>query len=187
MIEEFCNCNWAPRDIGPDSRSDALRASIVGNREGSSGKCRLKSPPPMRTQEGNQIMEITDLNGFYEIIYLYEPPPPSEGGQRVSLIRAYGAVVNGRFVAVDIGGGTSAGSITPIKDDKVSYKIDWDLSQADPDVFLLDDNGQPTRDSVSYAGELQVIELGDKLVASGQLTLGTVSIEINVKRLWSIE
>lgn len=132
-------------------------------------------------------MEITDLNGFYEIIYHYEPPPSSEGGQRVALIRAYGAVMNGRIVAVDIGGGTSAGNIKPIKDDKVSYEIDWDLSRAGPKVFLVDDNGQPTRDSVNYAGELQVIERGDKLLASGQLNRGTLSIEIAIKRLWRIE
>lgn len=123
-------------------------------------------------------MNVEDLNGYIGITYSYDA-----GSDAIPLMDAKGVILHGRFVAIDIGGCTCAGTITRFVNQQATYECIWDASRADPDVFLPDENGRPTRGLVIFQGTLSVSTVDNKLIAAGQIQHGPLAIRVGIHRM----
>ncbi len=125
-------------------------------------------------------MEVNDLNGFCEITFT-AITKNGDDDQEPPLLHGYCAVLNGLFVSIDPRGRTAAGVIESFDGRDLFYSVVWDASRAHPDVFLLDGEGNQTRDPVTYSGKLSVIEREGTLLATGRADHGPVTVEVRIE------
>jgi hypothetical protein len=121
-------------------------------------------------------MNVVDLDGFWRITFHYPPP-------LIAMMEAVSVVKNGRLAGVDIGGCTTAGSITIRDNDTIVINSVWDASRAETNVYLPMINGGYTKGQVEISAALKIFKSGDTLMASGDVPFGPMTIAVALERI----
>jgi hypothetical protein len=132
-------------------------------------------------------MPDTNLNGYTVITHTFPGIITARLGTKTTLSRAYGVVIKGRFVALDVSGAVCTGRLTRYEDNVIHYECTWDATAAEPNFTLVTPEFRLTRQSVSYASTLTVSDVNGKLIAIGEIKYGPFRIIVGVQRINEID
>ena len=128
-----------------------------------------------------KITSLSDLNGDYSIVYQADAPPLPFVWCDHTIASA--KVANGKLYGSDVGGAEwEADFVLLSGGDSVEFAAQVNTINAPASTFLLDRNGQCTRNSQKYAGILKVVIAGDDLALYGTVNHGVVNITVNLRR-----
>lgn len=128
-----------------------------------------------------KILDVSELNGNYSIVYQAQAPEIPEI-YWVDHTVANAEIRDGVLIGQDTGGSTWKANITLGEADDVYFTAVVTVENAEPNTFLMDIYGQPSKEAQNYAGTLSILSLGDKLIIFGTVLHGVVSIKINLNR-----
>ena len=130
------------------------------------------------TATASEAIRAFELDGAWEVTFLYTR---GEGHELNAPIQAFLAVRKGRAVGLDALGTLWMGSFTWLNTDKIVSEMVFDPSGL-ADVFVTNSQGEAVSHRVQHRLVLNVVEVGDQLVATGGLQLGEVRIEGTMTR-----
>lgn len=123
-------------------------------------------------------LQIKDLDGKYRVTSISDykgPVPMQSDGETV--------IQNGETNRVDAAGCKWHTKIVIISDDEVRFDSTADPTDAKPDFCLTRENGELTRDPVTYSTTMKVARKGDKIRLSGQIQHGHVITVITMTKI----
>lgn len=122
-------------------------------------------------------LTLKDLDGQYRVTTVsdYHGPVPMQS-DGVTVIQ------NGETNRVDKAGCKWNTKISILSDDEVKFESTADPSEAAPDFCLTKENGELTRNSVTYTTIMKVARKGDKIRLSGQIQHGSVMTVITMMK-----
>jgi hypothetical protein len=120
-------------------------------------------------------LTLKDLDGEYRVTTVsdYNGPVPMQS-DGVTVIQ------NGETNRVDKAGCRWNTQISILSDEEVKFESTADPTEAAPDFCLTRENGEPTRDPVTYTTIMKVARKGDKIRLSGQIQHGHVTTVITM-------
>lgn len=123
-------------------------------------------------------LTLQDLDGQYRVTTVsdYQGPVPMQS-DGVTEIK------NGETDRVDKAGCKWHTKISVISDDEVKFESTADPTDAAPDFCLTKENGELTRDPVTYTTIMKVARKGDKIRLSGQIENGRVTTVITMTKV----
>lgn len=122
-------------------------------------------------------LTLKDLDGQYRVTTIsdYHGPVPMQSD-------GITAIKDGETNRVDKAGCKWNTKITVLSDDEVKFESTADPSEAAPDFCLTRENGELTRDPVTYTTIMKVARKGDKIRLSGQIQHGSVTTVITMMK-----
>lgn len=122
-------------------------------------------------------LTLQDLDGQYRVTTVsdYQGPVPMQS-DGVTEIR------NGETNRVDKAGCKWHTKISVLNDEEVKFESTADPSEAAADFCLTKENGELTRDPVTYTTIMKVARKGDKIRLSGQIENGRVITVITMMK-----
>lgn len=123
-------------------------------------------------------MQPHDLDGTYRITTIsnYDGPveKKSDGTTEIK---------DGRTHRVDEAGCVWTSELIPISENQVKFVSTADPTNANPDFCLTAENGQLTRDPVTYSTVLDMARMGEKIKLSGQIEHGAMTTIITMIKM----
>lgn len=123
-------------------------------------------------------LTIKDIDGQYRVSTVsdYTGPVPMQS-DGVTEIK------DGKTHRVDAAGCVWRTEITVLSDSEVEFKSTADPSNAKPDFCLTRENGELTRDPVTYTTIMKVARKEDKIRLSGQIQHGKIITVITMTKV----
>ena len=128
-----------------------------------------------------KIISVSDLDGNYSIVYQADAPP--QPFVWFDHTNATAKVVSGKLSGKDAGGAEWNANFDLLpEENSVKFTAQVNTKNAPATTFLLNKNGQPTRDAQNYEGTLKIIVVGADLALTGIVKHGVVDITVNLRR-----
>lgn len=129
----------------------------------------------------NRVTTISDLDGNYSITYQADAPPLDIDWYDHT--QASATITNGKLSGRDVGGAEWEADFTLLPEESYAeFKAIVSAKNAPASTFILDKNGQPTRNSQVYTGKLKVTSIGTNLAVHGIVNHGVVNITVILRR-----
>ena len=123
-------------------------------------------------------MSAKDLDGTYRITTVSNyDGPVKQKSDGTTIIK------DGKTNRVDDSGCEWSTTITPISDNQVEFISIADPTHANADFCLTGENGQLTRNPVTYKTVLKLDRMGEKIRMSGQIEHGAMTTIITLIKI----